>query len=270
MTKTVALIITALMSLTILASPAGAARPGPEGPQSSATASCGGVFLKAEGLEEDQENTWSVRINGRLNSGTFGSTFKQLFEVPQVGEVVTWEAQIKSEDGTHNPGLQSGTVGPCGELARDAVAIFSLGQPGCNRPGELTYVTAEYATFSGTPSGTVGPTKYALTARASYGHAFVDGTKVKNYEGNLRAARDPGKCVREGTVVKNDRCGKKNDTFRVQRVRGLTYSVEARVLPEAVAIPAPSRRFTVDMTADQGYTLAGSASKKLRFTNRSC
>jgi len=107
----VAMLIGILAPATVLASPAPAHTP-------DISASCQGVVLKADSYEGNKSNKWTVTVDGKTDSGTFGSSLNKVIPVPQNGKTTSWSATIQAEDGGFKQS-KSGSVGPCGEPADD-------------------------------------------------------------------------------------------------------------------------------------------------------
>lgn len=75
---------------------------------------CDGVWIDAQDYKSHLDNIWSITIDGKTQSGTFGSTFNMRFAVPQNGEEIEWSAYTKQPDGDHYWDYED-TVGPCGD-----------------------------------------------------------------------------------------------------------------------------------------------------------
>jgi hypothetical protein len=126
-----AALLLACLGLTVTAATASAHTP-------TITADCSGVHLNASSYDGNQANTWTVTIDGVTQSGTFAASFSQTFAVPQAGATTPWSARIRSYDGAYDSGVQSGTVGPCGQS--DACTGLTGNQPpgtACTPPASV-------------------------------------------------------------------------------------------------------------------------------------
>jgi hypothetical protein len=105
---TLAALLLTCLGLAVTAATASAHTP-------SISADCSGVHLDATSYDSGGANTWTVTIGGATQSGTFGTSFSETFPVPQAGATTSWSARVASYDGTYDSGVQSGSVGRCGQ-----------------------------------------------------------------------------------------------------------------------------------------------------------
>jgi hypothetical protein len=83
-----------------------------------------------------------------------------------------------------------GTLDESKCIKPDASAEISTTDPSCSSPGTLVLGAIKNATW-GTPTATRGPGNYSVTATATKGHSFGDGTTTKVFEGTLAGTLDP-------------------------------------------------------------------------------
>lgn len=104
------------------------------------SASCDGVVLKATAYDSGKANTWTVTVDGKTESGTFGASLSKTIKVPQAGATSDWSASIASHDSNPQYGqTKSGKVGPCGTPAATTVTVPDLAvtPPTCDTDGTL-------------------------------------------------------------------------------------------------------------------------------------
>ncbi|MBZ5740560.1 hypothetical protein [Nocardioides mangrovi] len=151
----------------VVASPASAHTP-------EFSASCDGVHVGATAYDAGMTNRWSVTIDGVTQTGTFGASFSEDFDVPQDGSTTTWSAYVEAQDGSYH-GEDSGIVGPCGTPADVCSDLPGAQPPGtaCTPPPDV--VRDDSSSLAGCKVA-FGGTSYgagALTYDTEYTDTYV-------------------------------------------------------------------------------------------------
>jgi len=161
-------------------------------PSASATCTTLSVSLQSYNSSRDKPkpNSVSVSIDGSpVDSQAFGSSFAHDYALGDSTRAHTWRVVIDAVDNGYDRTFD-GTSKPCpAPLPKDAVASVHTTPPTCAAAGTLVLDTAVNATWS-TPTGATGPAQYSVTATATRGHLFDDGTTSRVFTGSLPAALD--------------------------------------------------------------------------------
>jgi hypothetical protein len=126
---------------------------------------------------------------------------------PWVYAFTRWsDGYSKGSDGQ----MRTPLAGDCVKwLPMDAKANVTFTQPTCKAPGRLVYGQVANATLSGTPDGTTGPADFSVTATATPGHVFDDGTSdgspTLTFTGHIDGKRTDQACFVQPADVKRER-----------------------------------------------------------------
>ena len=161
-------------------------------PSASATCTTLTVSLQSYNSSRDKPkpNTVSISIDGSpVDSQSFGKSFAHDYPLGDSTRAHTWRVVIDAVDNGYDRTFD-GTSKPCpAPLPKDAAASVHTTPPTCAAAGTLVLDSPVNATWS-TPTGATGPSQYSVTATATRGHLFDDGTTSRVFTGSLPAALD--------------------------------------------------------------------------------
>jgi hypothetical protein len=176
-------------------------------PEASATCSTLTLALTnyTAGPYGELVNTLTVEIDSAVvDRVNFGTSMHQQYQLGDSAVAHEYRVAIDAT-GTEFDRQFSGTSAPCTPpAAPDATAVLAVAPATCDADGALTLGDVTNATW-GTPTATVGPGQYSVTANAVAGHVFADGTATKTFTGTLDGRLDPTAAPCATVVVVPDR-----------------------------------------------------------------
>lgn len=135
--------------------------------------------------------TFVKNVSGASGSDTFTITHaKTSFSG---GNGPWWSSKVIFSDGygvAADTRVEGFDWNKCNVVAKDASASVSTTPPTCDVAEKLVLGQTTNATW-GTPTRTTGPGSYSVTATATSGHAFGDGSSTKSFTGTLADKLDP-------------------------------------------------------------------------------
>ena len=176
-------------------------------PEASATCSTLTVALANYSVAADGSfiNSVSVEIDSTVvDEADFGSSLRETFRLGDPAVAHDYLVDIDAS-GTQYDRQFSGTSVPCKVATTpDASAVLTVAPATCDVDGALILGDVKNANW-GTPTTTVGPGQYAVTATATTGHTFADGKTAKSFAGTLDGRLDPAAAPCAPVVVVPDR-----------------------------------------------------------------
>lgn len=162
-------------------------------PAASATCSTLSVDLQSYSSSADtpEPNSVTVTIDSDVAATeSFGRSFTGEFELGDEAKAHDWTVEIDAVDNAYDRDF-TGTSTPCVQAEpRDAAAAVSTTPSTCTIPSGLVLGTITNASWS-TPTLTTGPGEYSVTATATAGHLFDDGSPTSVFTGILPDLLDP-------------------------------------------------------------------------------
>jgi len=173
--------------LATVASPAAAHTP-------TVSATCSTLSVSLQSYVSSAESPRPNKVTVTIDSSTaasewFGSSFARDFSLGDSARAHTWRVVVDAVDNGYDRTFD-GTTTPCAPPAvKDASATLHTTPATCTAVGTLVLDTVVNATWS-TPTATQGPAAYSVTATATRGHLFDDGTAKRVFTGSLPGALD--------------------------------------------------------------------------------
>lgn len=95
----------------------------------------------------------------------------------------------------------------CTSIPKDASAVVAITPATCDSAETLNLISTVNATW-GSPTGATGPGTYSVTATATTGHVFDDGSKTKTFTGPLLGTDSSNGCttIEPVAVLLNGQC----------------------------------------------------------------
>jgi hypothetical protein len=176
-------------------------------PEASATCSTLTVALDnySVGNNGAMVNSVTVEIDSELVEETrFGASLHEDYPLGDTTVAHDYLVEIDAS-GTRYDREFSGTSTPCVlAVVADAAADLTTTPPTCDTDGALVLGAPQNATW-GIPSAVTGPGQYAVTATATAGHVFADGTATKSFSGTLDGRLDAAQPPCATAVIVPDR-----------------------------------------------------------------
>lgn len=155
------------------------------------SSTCAKLTVSLQSYSTTQNNQKPNRVTVVIDGSTaanesFGTSFGRDFSFSNSGVAHNWKVVIDAVDDGYDRTF-TGSSSPC--LPKDATAALHTTAPSCTSASTLVLDAIVNAKWS-TPTQTTGPGTYSVTATATSGHLFDDGTAKRVFTGQLAAPLD--------------------------------------------------------------------------------